>query len=507
MMRSLYSGISGLRTHQTRMDVIGNNIANVNTAGYKKSRTVFAETLSQTMRAASSPQDERGGTNPLQIGLGVKLGSIDVIHSAGTPQSTGKTMDMAIEGEGYFIVGDSLNNYYTRAGNFDFDTENNLHLNGYLVKGWVASHDPTTNEITLDNTGNIEPINLNDLASVQILQSTTKMSIGKNLDKRVEITQLSTYEDNTNTGLDIKNADTNDPDTWVTIEIGSGVVFDSDFALSDQSGNSISYADLMTDRNAWDLDIATGNLTIKDGTLFSALADGDNVDVDYHKSEHPTPITVYDSQGGSHQVTVSYCKTNDNEWKASIAMDGDLVDTGYEHILRFTSDGQIDPSTASLNIGKALGGGVNDMDIEIDFSGLTQVASTTSALALSQNGYEAGSLDYLSVDSTGTIVGTFTNGQNIDLAQVALATFNNPGGLEKVGNTMFKETKNSGLPQIDAPGEDGKGVITPESLEMSNVDLSQEFVDMIVTQRGFQANSRIITTSDQILEELVNLRR
>ncbi|MFZ7104599.1 MAG: flagellar hook protein FlgE [Peptococcaceae bacterium] len=510
MMRSLFAGVSGLRAHQTRMDVIGNNISNVNTPGFKKSRVTFQEMLNQTMRGASSPQGDRAGTNPLQIGLGVNLGSIDVIHTAGSPQSTGKALDMSIEGEGYFIVGDATNSYYTRAGNFDFDTENNLHLNGYLVKGWVATQDPITNELTLDNSTAIRPINLSALADAKIMQATTAVSIGKNLDKRTEIQSsgdVSTFTDNTYTGQDIGNADPVDPGTWVTIELGSGVVFDDNFSIEDGSGNSLSYTDLIANMNDWDLDISTGELTIKNGATFTGFTGTNNVVVNYQQSAHPTPVTVFDSQGDSHEVMITYYKNADNQWKVSVGLDGDLVDTGYEHTLNFNSTGQIDPATSTINITKVLGGGVDDLDATINFGNLTQVAADTSALALSQNGFEPGSLQSISVDTTGTIVGTFSNGQNIELAQVALATFANAGGLEKIGNTLFRETKNSGLPQTGFPGQEGKGVIKPETLEMSNVDLSQEFVDMIVTQRGFQANSRIITTSDQMLEELVNLRR
>jgi len=510
MMRSLFSGVSGLRVHQTRMDVIGNNIANVNTPGFKKSRVTFQEMLNQTLRAASAPQGDKGGTNPTVVGLGVNLGSIDVIHTPGSPQSTGKALDMSIEGDGFFVVGEGANNYYTRAGNFDFDSDNSLvNINGLIVKGWVAAVDPT-NGIGLDTTGEAVPINLNSLVEEQIMQATTSIEIGKNLDSRVVAqgaTDVSTYSSPTIAGNDLATLA-----SPITINLGEAAVFDNDFVITDGT-NSIGYTELIANRNMWSFDPSTGNLTLSDANLFNGGVGDDfggslaNVEVQYHQASHQTPITVYDSQGNSHQASVVYYKSADNEWKANIAVDGELVDTNCEHTIEFNSSGQILSATDSVNITKTLGTGVDDLEATIDFSNLTQVASKTTALGLSQNGFEPGSLQNISVNTSGIIVGTYSNGQNLDLAQVALATFRNSGGLSKVGNTLFAESKNSGTAQIGISGTAGRGVIKPETLEMSNVDLSQEFVDMIITQRGFQANSRIITTSDELLQELVNLRR
>lgn len=511
MMRSLFAGVSGLRSHQTRMDVIGNNIANVNTPGFKRSRVTFQEMLNQTIRGAASPQDNRGGTNPTQIGLGVNLGSIDVIHTPGSPQSTGKALDMSVEGEGYFVVGDNTNTFFTRAGNFDFDTANNLvTTNGLKVKGWVATID-SSNGFNLSTAGEAQPINLNALAEAQVMQATTEIEIGKNLDRRVGIqtaSDVSTYTSAAITGDDLATLSSD-----IVIDLGEAAVLDNNFNITDGT-NTIDKTVLDANRDKWQFDPTTGKLTFTDPSLFDGslgydnfTGSGSNIEVNYQKAAHQTPITVYDSQGGDHEASVVYYKSADNEWKTNIAIDGELINGNYEHDINFSSTGQIDPTTATKNISHVLGGGVNDLDATLDFSNLTQVASTTTALALSQDGFEPGSLQNLSVDTSGKIVGTFSNGQNLELAQVALATFRNPGGLMKVGNTMFSESKNSGNAQIGTPGTAGRGVVKPETLEMSNVDLSQEFVDMITTQRGFQANSRIITTSDEMLQELVNLRR
>jgi len=506
MMRSLYAGVSGLKVHQTKMDVIGNNIANVNTVGFKKSRVTFQEMLNQTLRGASSPQGGRGGTNPMQIGLGVTLGSIDVIHSPGSPQSTGRTLDMAIEGEGYFVVGQGAQRFYTRAGNFDFDYSYNLvNPNGYYVQGWVA--DSKTLQLETGDLSKITNINLGELASKTINRATSNIEIGKNLDSRIVASGVETYTYSLSND-EITNFNPLDPETYLRIKLDSAV-FNNEFTI-----NGIDYATMLTNSNAWEFNPVTGELIIKDLDVFNLTSAGD-FDINYRKADHITPIKIYDSQGNSHEAVVSYYKSADNTWLANVTIDGELVQlnsspgTEFIHQIEFDEEFKIISGlTLKFTYNNSIFGPVVDpLDITIDLSGLTQVAMDTTALGLSQDGFEPGSLESISVNTSGTIVGTFSNGQSIDLAQVAIATFRNPAGLLKVGNTLFQVSKNSGEPQLGIPGVDDKGVIKPETLEMSNVDLSEEFVEMITTQRGFQANSRIITTSDEMLQELVNLRR
>ncbi|MGI6225608.1 MAG: flagellar hook-basal body complex protein, partial [Peptococcales bacterium] len=238
--------------------------------------------------------------------------------------------------------------------------------------------------------------------------------------------------------------------------------------------------------------------------------------ISFHKADHQTTISVFDSQGNSHEASVLYYKSADNKWLANVTIDGQMIqlksspsqplNTEFNHEIEFSQAGEIIKGD-NLRVRFDFGNSLEPLEIQIDFAGLTQVAMDTTALGLSQDGFEPGNLESISVDTVGKIVGTYSNGQNIELAQVAIATFRNPSGLMKVGNTLFTESKNSGSAQVGTAGTADRGVIKPETLEMSNVDLSQEFVDMIITQRGFQANSRIITTSDEMLQELVNLRR
>lgn len=406
----MFAGVSGLRNHQIRMDVIGNNIANVNTIGFKKSRVTFQEMLNQTMRGASSPQSNRGGTNPQQVGLGVAIAGIDTIHTDGGPQPTGQMTDLAIEGDGFFIVRDGRSEYYTRAGNFNFDAEGNLvnPANGMKVMGWVGDVDRIAENLSSIIITKGQPM---------AAKSTTQIIYRNNLD-----------------------ADTPDGDTY------------------------------------------------------------------------KVPMKVFDSLGRSHTVNVEFKKedTTANKWSYSVINPlnpDDPTDAISSGTLIFDSTGALDIDGSTIDSFSFTPDGAAAVEITPDFSAVTQVAQETSIVAHSQDGYPAGSLRTITIDTMGTITGIFTNGINEELAQIALITFDNPGGLLKSGDNLYQNSNNSGEGRIGSPATGGRGIISPGSLEMSNVDLSEEFTQMIITQRGFQANSRIITTSDEMLQELVNIKR
>ncbi|QIA26939.1 flagellar hook protein FlgE [Thermaerobacter sp. PB12/4term] len=406
MMRSLYAGISGLQNHQLRMDVVGNNIANVNTVGYKSSRVTFKELFNQTLRGASAPAGPaRGGTNPIQIGLGTALGGIDVIHQAGNPQVTGVVTDMAIQGDGFFVLQDATGGYaYTRAGDFRLDAEGYLvNADGLRVLGWQAQGGVLPARDAL-NLGAVRvPVDLAVPA-----QASTRVTWSSNLDA---------------------TAPTSSPLTQA--------------------------------------------------------------------------IDVYDSLGNSHTLIFTFTRTGPNQWSWDAAAAADPVTSLGSGTLTFSSAGLLtagSPGTVNFNPP-----GADPMTLTVDFAGLTQYAGPSTAEATA-DGYPAGQLTSFSVDASGTITGTFSNGMTQPIAQVALAAFANPAGLLRDGN-LYWESNNSGVARIGEAGIGGRGSITPGALEMSNVDLSREFVDMIVTQRGFQANSRVITTSDEMLQELVNLKR
>lgn len=413
MMRSMFSGVTGLRNHQIKMDVIGNNIANVNTVGFKKSRVTFQDTLSQTMRGAASPQGNRGGTNPMQVGLGMTIASIDTIHTPSSAESTGNMTDMAIEGEGYFILqGDGLDQYYTRAGNFGFDTSGYLvnTANGMKVLGWQTSDF----KVPVDKSPQ-------DIGEIQIrkgmmvpAEATTEVRFSKNLNAEGEI------------------------------------------------GESYSI-----------------------------------------------PFKIYDSLGCAHTLTITFEKTGANTWGYTITHEDGITVQNSTGTINFTPDGKYSASSFAPDnpVTFKPNSGADDIEFEIDFSQITQYAKETNVDMTFQNGYPAGTLVEVTTDTTGTITGIFDNGHSWQLAQIALANFNNPAGLIKAGQNLYRSSNNSGEPQIGQSGTGGRGTIAPGYLEMSNVDLSEEFTQMIVTQRGFQANSRIITASDEMLQELINIKR
>jgi len=418
MMRSMYSGVSGLRAHQTKMDVIGNNIANVNTVGFKKGQVTFQEVFSEVVRGAGAPQGGKGGTNPQQIGLGVKVGSINTIHTKGATQRTDNPTDLMIDGDGFFMVTDDPNYeniYYTRAGNFDIDKQGHLvTADGYKVLGF-------------NSNGDLEPIIIDKTETAPPSASTTIDFTG-NVDSRVAV----------------------------------GEVFQTD-------------------------------------------------------------TTIKDSLGNSYKVNFEFEKTNDNEWSLTINEVEDLA-SGTDVLsgspiavgtITFDSNGVLtSASTATINVTKAgVTFGDGSGDITLDLGEITQFANESDAIgkdapdANGQYGKSSGSLDGFSIDASGVITGSFTNGTTENLGQISLAKFENPAGLQKIGNNFFEKSPNSGEPQVGKPGNSGLGAINPGALEMSNVDLSLEFTEMITTQRGFQANSRIITTSDEMLQELVNMKR
>jgi flagellar hook protein FlgE len=414
MMRSLFAGVSGLQNHQVRMDVIGNNIANVNTVGFKYSRATFKEALSQTLAAASAPQGNRGGVNAQQVGLGSRLGSIDVIHTQGGTQSSSSETDLAIEGNGFFILVDGDKRYYTRAGMFEFDGTGTLtsKLNGLPVLGYLP-----------DATGNIS-------------SNTTQL-------KKIQITE------------DVRS---------ITPQATTKVVL---------SGN-----------------------------ISSALNDGESV---------VRIATVYDVNGDTHRVLITFTKTGLNNWSWTARLEtDDPSESRGDGTIEFNDNGTISAGhtgTVTIPAGALPLVESTDLVFKLDFNGVRQFADETSVAVLRQDGLPKGELDGISIDRSGTLIGSYSNGLIKELGRIALARFENPPGLLKVGDTMFAESVNSGDAVIGMANTSGLGAIMSNSLEMSNVDLSNEFTEMIITQRGFQANSRIITSADEMLQELVNLKR
>lgn len=463
MMRSLYSGVSGMQNHQTRLDVIGNNVSNVNTTGFKRGRVNFQDMISQQLSGAAKPTTEIGGVNPKEVGLGVMTASIDTIFTQGNLQSTGVATDVAIQGNGFFVLKNGEESFYSRAGAFGLDSEGTLvnPANGFRVQGWMA--DELNGEMVLNTASNPEDLII-PVGSKDPAKATTNVNFACNLNKNTpEILEGASP-------ADIARG------TWAT-----------EFKVYDSFGNdhnlSVSFARVPGNPNQWqatvlvDPDQADATQTrvglgTTDGTENTFLVNFDNTG---------TLLSVTDSAGNN---------TNP---------EGEIILQTSFNVVGANPDEEGNPARQTLNINLGTIGSQKNT--------VTQSASQSSTKAFYQDGYTMGYLDNFKIDSSGIITGVYSNGTNRTIGQIALATFTNQGGLEKAGDNTYVESNNSGLANIGTSGIAGKGSLLAGALEMSNVDLTEQMTDMIVTQRGFQASSKTIQTADTLLDTVMSLKR
>ncbi len=483
MMRSLYAGVSGLQNHQTRMDVVGNNISNVNTTGFKKGRVNFQDMLSQTSSGAAKPTDTKGGVNPKQVGLGMVIASIDTIHTQGSLQTTGNSLDMAISGNGFFVLKDGDKTFYTRAGAFGIDKDGTV-VNpgtGLKVQGW--SSQDIGGQYMINSSGEAGDISI-PLYSKDPAKATQNVDLKCNLFSENPVIDPANF-DNLSEAERIKN-------TWVSsinVYDSEGTPYEARFTFFKVQNNEWQCRTDMffTDR-------ATGNKV-------QLAPDQYSIDVAGADGNIPEGF-------GPSFFNLRF----DNMGRLVSAQDGNEVLDNAGPIgvtLRYmaqtlTPDGaELPPQMMTMNVNLGEAGRVSTDDR----IGITQFSSSFTTKPFRQDGFGLGYLETYKIDDTGTITGVYSNGNNRPLAQVAMANFINVGGLEKAGETNFVFSNNSGEAEIGTAGSMGLGKIMSGALEMSNVDLSEQFTDMIVTQRGFQANSKTIQTSDQMLQELLQLKR
>jgi flagellar hook protein FlgE len=419
MGTALFTGVTGLQAHQRRLDVVAANIANINTIGYRGSRVLFQDLFSQTLRGGSPPVGGFGGSNPQQIGLGVNVASIDVNHQQGSLLATGISSDLAIQGNGFFILSDGTKTGYSRDGSFQLNANGQLIEpgTGMRVQGFVAN-----DQGVIDTNAAPADIVI-PLGGTGIVRATTLVNLIGNLD-----------------------ADAPTVPTLTTVQ---------------------------------------------------------------------RVVQVYDSLGTQRDVTLTFTKqaapANRWSWEASYGAtsvgSGDL-DFDTNGTLPLTATGAVNIPSALLN---DTGSEPSDLGFTIDFSAVTQLATTEDSASditvRNQDGFARGILANFNIGANGEINGVFSNGLTRVFAQVALASFANVGGMSRDGNNMFLETPASGLAQVGAPRTGGRGTVTGGVLENSNVDLGNEFSNLIITQRGFQANARTITAADTLLQETVNLIR
>ncbi|MCW8859271.1 MAG: flagellar hook protein FlgE [Deltaproteobacteria bacterium] len=438
---ALYSGVSGLNANANAMSVLGDNLANANTVGFKSSRTIFGDLLSSQVSGS-------GGTS--QVGRGVGLSTVDTIFSQGTFENTETNTDLAVEGAGFFIVSDpstgNASNNYTRAGAFRFNAEGFLvNPEGYNIMGYQL-------DVNGNTVGDLTPVWANT-QSFTPAGPTTNINLSTNLDSD-------------------------------SIAIAAG------FDPLDPAGSS-NYA---------------------------------------------TSIQVFDSLGSTHLMTTYFTKTADQAWDWNTVVDGGEVTGGTSGVLEIVGSGALvfdasgdlitidgvdlytvpgdtssDPvfprPTATTTAGTLdwINGAIQTQQVSIDMQ-TSQYASPSVVVSQEQDGFGTGTLVKLSVDELGNVIGNFSNGTPRELMRIPLAKFTNPSALNKIGSNMYAQSTSSGVPVIGTVGS-GVGNIFTNALELSNVDMAQEFVKMITTQRGFSANSKTITTTDEMLAEVINLKR
>jgi flagellar hook protein FlgE len=557
MMSSLFSAVSGLSNNQTMMDVIGDNLANVNTIGFKQSNVSFATGFSQLLRAAEAPADARGGSNAIEIGLGSRVAAINRVFTQGNFENTGNRNDLAIQGDGFFVVGDGTSNFYTRAGDFQIDANGSLLASGgkFNILGRLADKDGN-----LITSSAVEPLSL-PFGEVDPARATTNINYFSNLDANASKVQsyASSFAFKTNgnpatrtteiNDLDQVSSDLNNGDAIrLTATNRAGETIDVSFVYG-EANDGTTFGDLIDKFNSTEgydslnqlgslmsVD-ASGNLVLRDNLAGASQTSIAMEFVDAEGTEastmviptfvtteegttgtHSASIFIYDSRGDRHQIELTFTQdvTQNNVWSWEATVDDGAVDSinsrlaGNSGTIRFNTDGSLlafeggpltfQPQQAQGVVVNLNGGTVGTFD------GITQFAGESTTVAISQDGRSMGVLSDFSVDNAGKINGSYSNGESRVLGQIAIARFSNPAGMTLAGDNIYSATVNSGDPQIGLESGTVNQVFSG-FIELSTVDLAEQFTDMIIAQRGFQANSRVITVADQLLNEVTQLKR
>jgi flagellar hook protein FlgE len=502
----MFTSINALYVQQQYMDVVSDNLANVNTPGFKSSYMSFKSQFSQTLSTGAGPTTNLGGINPMQVGLGAILGSVTPVFTSGALESTGRELDLAIEGEGFFVYKNGDTPYYSRDGNLQVDSEGYLvnGSTGARLQGWQS--DITTQE--LDTTKSTTSIKIPIDSAVAM--ETTKVTLKGNLDV------TSNYTDpqwNTTTGSTTVGGSTVTTTSKVLAADSEALgSYSTTFGIYDSLGNlqdiTLTFQRVST----------TGSLS--DGSTFSKTNDSSGSAVQYW-TVHVTGITGSPTllqqvtSGGSVINLLSNLSTG-----SSVSTSGSSFDTTYPPLeittgdtshspiggIKFDENGQICYSAQDLTLNIGGGPGAATRTVTFDLSSLTMLNSTSSVAANDQNGLPGGGLTGFNLSSSdGKIYGVYSNGSQRVIGQIALATFSNPSGLIREGNNEYTIGLNSGLARISTPGTGDKGTIQSGYQEGSNVDMSREFANMILAQRGFEASTRMMTVADTMLQELVNI--
>lgn len=540
MLRSLTSAVTGLKNFMIQLDVLGNNLANIRTLGFKSSRVTFAEASTQALSGVA--RGYGGGYGKIkQIGLGVTISSTDMNFEQGALEFTGTSTDLAVRGNSFFVVSDGTKNRYTRAGNFFFNDSGFLvNAVGLAVQGWRANADGEIDtfaqlqEIFMDTTltspaketsqavlsGNLDA-GLGPIA--QVLASAIAFTEG-NVDaqvgtKLIDLDQTSDPVALVGTDIEITGDKPNGDDVSATYTVAAGSTLADLIAAIDAAwGGTVTVA--LEDGKIVLTDVAPG-----ESSSSISLVDGDFISIPTFEVSTKgftgtvtTSRIVYDSLGEAHNLILTFTKEEKiGEWTWVATFTGDeTITDGSTGTIAFNDSGNVvsfgvDGAATGIVIDPKNGGALFTVEMDVQggpgFTGITQYASDPTVFFREVDGRPLGSLLRFTIDTTGIITGIFSNEENLTLAQIALAEFPNPVGLLRAENGLYDTASSSGNPIIGKAGEQFTSSIISGSVETSNVDLVRQFTDMIVTQRGFQANARVVSTADQILEETMRLKR
>ncbi|MDT8902112.1 flagellar hook protein FlgE [Anaeroselena agilis] len=530
MMSAFFSAVSGLKSQTTGLNVIANNISNVNTTGYKSSRVSFSDLLSQTLSSASGSTATTGGTNPIQIGLGVSVASTDTNMTTGSTQATGVATDVAISGEGFFVVENGADGsyLYTRQGDMTVDEDGNLTVNGYKVCGWATVN--ANGEII--TTGDIDTINVYEnnkksmpasmttaaafsgtLDSTSTAHGTGLTTIGTVPDTADGTSSMTVYDAQGNAYSLTANwykcyVDSSDADNPITswyYEVSS-----SDATITPSSGY------IAFDANGDIVDTATATTVSSAGTTGYASASAS-----YNAAAGNYTVTVTEPTTGNYVITLQDAAGNSYAYNTTSttndAITFDLTGGGAftlpattalatgTTVFAVAADTASFTTTPTLTVTPDGTVGTAAFTVACDLGDIT-TGNSTAGVTATPDGYAAGTLSGIAIEADGTIVGTYSNGQTQDLAVISLAVFTNDEGLEKTGSNMYAATSNSGTVSYYVAGQGGTSALSTGCLEMSNVDLAQEFSNMMIAQRAYQANSKVISTADEMLQSLISMR-
>lgn len=537
IMTALTTAVSGIKSSQTALDVIANNIANVNTTGYKAQSVTFSDILSQTISSGSAATATRGGTNPVQLGLGVAVASTNTDLTVGSTSSSSSALDVALTGSGYFIVqGGSSGEYqFTRNGNLSIDDAGNLTVDGYQVCGWQSYTLDADGNKVFNTDGAVEAINVYSdsyAGNKQIMaaKASTAADFSGSLDSTSAVVSGATLQDigstaitdwDATTSIDVVDAQGNTTEvlinwkkcatdgtttSWYWQASGSDATISpaSGYVAFDADGNMVTSMIPLT--------------TTIGGTNTAGYSDSDiSVSTGLTAGDYTVTVAASTTTAGTYDITLT--DASGNSYTAASSADGSATFSTAAGTVTLAAPTAIATGTTEFTVtaGSTLTfddtpaitvasttAGTNAVSVELDFSQLTTTANGTG-LSADADGYEAGTLQSVSISSDGTITGIYSNDQTQPVAQIALAVFQNAAGLDKIGSNLYAASSSSGDYSAVVAGTGGSGAMTSYALELSNVDLAAQFSAMMISQRAYQANTKVISTSDDMLQSLINM--